>query len=443
MQSIKAFKEMILSYLESTNHNITKNNNITKKTKDELKVFIENNFNSTVSSAFESIKSSELFEHCLAPFLPQKGWLIFWKYKNPNSTGNANDGVIGIVKKVHEDKTKEVIIFNTDKYLSDIGYVESKSLKKYEEENVGKLKLIGYAKISLGLGFNLKEFNKISNVKINTNIDLSILDLIDYLNNKPYYENKDKLLNSESNGKYKIYTEPYILNIIGIRSCIGYTPKTNNQNSKYKLTNEFDDKIIVFRKIPGLKYWQIFKFDLTTKHGIPKNIKEFEELTKKNKKHPRIDGDNIVFKLLAPGQYRMKFTIGNHLRDSKHKALKSGDSKLILLTSECSKYLIYNKNGERKKDDLSYDFEIDTECIEEYNAAVNIHTTITNGISKISTKVNNWSMLCQVFQDPKTHQDIFIQTLCNDQDNLGKNSQFTYTLIEEFDFLSYIANQKQ
>lgn len=176
----------------------------------------------------------------------------------------------------------------------------------------------------------------------------------------------------------------YNLNIIGIRS-----------NNKNKVTNLFDDLLVVAYRTPTGK-WQRVVYPITTEPGL-------YYMTKKilNPKGTAI---------LVPGQYRGCWEIGKH----------KGEYKALVQKKPVKVYRDGNKDET---------YNIDYTRIDNGVFGINIHRS--NEFIK-AVYVNSYSAGCQVFADPKDFRRFL--TLCEKQRELYGNS-FTYTLLNEEDLL--------
>lgn len=171
----------------------------------------------------------------------------------------------------------------------------------------------------------------------------------------------------------------YNLNIIGIRT--GAT-----------VSNVFDDFIVVIFKAKNK--WTIKIYSATTDPGlywINNPIK--------------VEGTAI----LVPGQYRGAYSIGIH---KGYKALVQ--SRNVKVYRDPNKDEILN---------------FDSKTIQEGSFGINIHRAMEDGES---TNVNKWSAGCQVFASSKDFDEFM--NLC-ETSKINYGGKFTYTLIEERDFL--------
>ena len=174
----------------------------------------------------------------------------------------------------------------------------------------------------------------------------------------------------------------YNLNIIGVRS-----------DNKNKVTNLFDDLLVVIYKTPNGK-WTRQYYPITTEPGIYYMVKQLL--------NPK--GTSI----LVPGQYRGCWEIGKH--QGKYKALVQ--KKAVKVYRDGNKDDIYDLRPDK----------IDTGVF-----GINIHRS--NEFVK-TTFVNSYSAGCQVFSDPNDFKRFL--SLCDKQRELYGNS-FTYTLLDEAD----------
>ena len=174
----------------------------------------------------------------------------------------------------------------------------------------------------------------------------------------------------------------YNLNIIGIRS-----------NNKNKVTNLFDDLLVVIYKTPSGR-WVRQSYPITTEPGTYYMIK--------NLLNPK--GTAIM----VPGQYRGCWELGKH--QGKYKALVQ--KKPIKVYRDGNKDYVYN---------------MDSDHIDNGVFGINIHRS--NEFVK-ATFVNSYSAGCQVFASPNDFKNFI--ALCDKQKELYGNS-FTYTLLNEED----------
>ncbi len=179
------------------------------------------------------------------------------------------------------------------------------------------------------------------------------------------------------NKGYALFTRPYELNIVGIRS----------KNTK---ANSFDDELHVFYKIKALK-WEYHIFKVTTDPG-----------TYWLENPMQAKGTAI----LAQGQYINAYHIGMH--QGKYKALVQQKPVSILRDYDRNAWLDF-LNGNK----------------ETGMFGINIHRAMVQGKTK---HIDRFSAGCQVFENSKDF-DHFL-TMCDKHVQLYGNS-FTYTL---FDF---------
>ena len=184
---------------------------------------------------------------------------------------------------------------------------------------------------------------------------------------------------------YAYFTKgAYNLNIIGVR-----------RNTNNKVTNKFDDYLVVIWNTPTGKIYRKV-YSITTEPGI--------YYMSKHLINPK--GTAI----LVPGQYRGCWQIGKH--QNKYKAL-------------CQKkaVCVYRDNN--------YDeiYDMKPETIEKGIFGINIHRSDE---FRLREEINKYSAGCQVFKDPIDYYRFIL--LCEKQAELYGNS-FTYTLVKEEDLV--------
>lgn len=176
--------------------------------------------------------------------------------------------------------------------------------------------------------------------------------------------------------KYTIYTEPYRLNIFGLRG-------------KSTVPNKFDDEIHVFY-YDEKKECKYFLFKATTDPGT------FWLNNPSSKKGTAI---------LVEGQYKDAYSIGLH--KGKDKALVQIKPVTVIRDN--------SKNGK-----LNFKSQIK----EKGNFGINIHHAKKSG--KTYT-IDKYSAGCQVFQDAESF-NLFLK-MCDKHKSLYGN-KFTYTLLD-------------
>lgn len=174
---------------------------------------------------------------------------------------------------------------------------------------------------------------------------------------------------------YEIYTDPYKLNIVGVR---------NSQTQP----NKFDDDIFVFFK-NNLRFWKVYKYPATTDAGT------FYLLNPINA--------SLGTAMLKEGQYVNTYKRGLH----------RGSYLALVESKPVTTYRDYDRSA-------TFDFgqkEVTG------NFGINIHKAGENSID-----VDKWSAGCQVF---KTSDDFaeFMEMTKKHEDLYG--NEFTYTLIDE------------
>jgi len=185
--------------------------------------------------------------------------------------------------------------------------------------------------------------------------------------------------------KYKLYEEPYRLNIVGVRA-------------ETTVSNSFDDSLYVFYKDETGK-WNFGRCPVTTDPG-----------TYWLENPLQVDGTAI----LEQGQYEDAYSLGLH--KGQYLALVQTKPVRVIRDYDRNAYLDFF-NG---KEETGF-FGID------------IHRANATGVTKT---VDKWSAGCQVFQNAKDFE-IFL-TLCEKHKNLYGN-KFTYTLIDTRAFRRQVA----
>jgi hypothetical protein len=172
--------------------------------------------------------------------------------------------------------------------------------------------------------------------------------------------------------KYKVFTRPYELNIVGIRST--------------EEPNKFDDAIFVFFK-DDQGNWVLKQYPATTDAGTYFLLKPINQLGTA---------------MLKEGQWLDSWKIGSHR--GKYTALTQ--SKPV------TTYRDYDRNA-------VFDFGQNTST---GMYGINIHKA-----GKDSSEVDNWSAGCQVFKKSADFDEFM--AMAQKQKTLYGNS-FTYTLID-------------
>jgi hypothetical protein len=175
---------------------------------------------------------------------------------------------------------------------------------------------------------------------------------------------------------FKLYTLPFQLNIIGLRS----------KNTK---ANSFDDEIHIFYKSSDNK-WNYHVYKATTDPGT---------FWLNNPATPK--GTAI----LAQGQYPNTYQIGMH--QGKYPALVQAKPVTVIRDYDRDAILDF-KNGKKEKGMFG----------------INIHKAKGTGATKY---IDKYSAGCQVFQNEEDFREFM--DLCERHRKLYGNS-FTYTLID-------------
>ncbi len=205
----------------------------------------------------------------------------------------------------------------------------------------------------------------------------------------------EKVKNTMKKLNYEIYTKPYILNIVGIRS-------------KTRVANKFDDKLVVF--YTDEKGSEVVFSKTTEKTGNGKEYFDFTTdpgITVLEKWSSNEKGCAI----LKANQYIDTWVIGKH--QGKYEALKQNGYVHVYRDSNKDNLLDLQENTVEKRN----------------NTGINIHKPWKDCKTK-QTLVKNISAGCQVFADPFEF-DSFMK-LAKIQVEQGK-TKFTYTLIHEED----------
>jgi hypothetical protein len=176
--------------------------------------------------------------------------------------------------------------------------------------------------------------------------------------------------------KYKLFTRPYELNIVGLRS-------------KQTRANKFDDEFHVFYRT-GKKHWNYHYFKATTDPGL---------YWLKNPTYPK--GTAI----LKEGQYINAYSIGLHA--GKYKALVQVLPVVVMRD--------YDRNN-------TLDFKSDK--LQSGRFGINIHHAKTTGNT---STIDKFSAGCQVLQSADDFNTLMM--LCERHAALYGN-EFTYTLID-------------
>ena len=176
--------------------------------------------------------------------------------------------------------------------------------------------------------------------------------------------------------RYELYTRPYELNIVGLRT-------------KSTEPNKFDDEIHVFYKISPIK-WNYHVFKATTDPG-----------TFWLKNPMQKQGTAI----LSEGQYANSYQLGLH--QGKYKALVQRKPVTVIRD--------YDRNAK-------LDFLNGTKTTGMYG--INVHRAKKEGTTRT---VDKFSAGCQVFENADAFQEFL--KLCERHSQLYGN-KFTYTLID-------------
>jgi hypothetical protein len=180
------------------------------------------------------------------------------------------------------------------------------------------------------------------------------------------------------------------LNIIGVRS-------------KESESDKFDDFILVAYKQNNV--WQLKKYEATTDPG------------KHYLMNPLNKNGTLI---LVPDQHKGAYFIGKH-------GINSGNPYEALQQKAPMKYVLDNSRDSK----LDFSLYNDPKNIFSAVRATNLHRASK---WKKLLNVGLYSAGCQVIQDPKHFEELM--KLCNLQVSNGLGNSFTYTLLEEKDFLN-------
>jgi hypothetical protein len=194
-----------------------------------------------------------------------------------------------------------------------------------------------------------------------------------------------KIIAALTNKRYMIFTRPFELNIVGLRS----------NNTK---PNSFDDTINTFYKSEDGQ-WIINTFNATTDPGT---------YWLKNLMNP--NGTAI----LKPGQYKNSHRIGIH--GGKYQALVQQNP--VTVFRDANKDEVLNFNTAKEQTGVF---------------GINIHRASVKGITKF---VNDHSAGCQVLADIQDF-NLLMQLAQRHKKLYGNN--FTYTLLQEKELLAALA----
>lgn len=197
----------------------------------------------------------------------------------------------------------------------------------------------------------------------------------------------DKMIRFLKSKGYVVYDKKFVLNIVGMRN-----PSKDNGI----VTNKFDDKMYVFF-VNESGNWVDFTYYCTVVPGFDK-------------------GTNKIAKnraILQLGQYVDQYRLDFHQGKKDHKALKLATTVVLRQSSESTKY---NYNSPTSKGSFG----------------INIHRSG----NPQGNSVFNYSEGCQVFKEWACWEQ-FIR-LCEKQESVANKKTFTYTLIKESEYNSFI-----
>lgn len=256
--------------------------------------------------------------------------------------------------------------------------------------------------------------------------DLNDTDFVEEMPSDPVLESNTPLivqgiLRAMNNKNYSIETDPYKMNIVGIR----------NQYNGDKYSNKFIDKMFLIYKTDFNGDWSYKAFPCSTlpgnsiriknkhiKKGVPKKYKGKVISLKKYCSYVRKKGLGIM----APGQYINVYYMSEFLGARAMKTPSLPDGK---------QYAYRDQNW--NSNDITYTYRD-----EGSRAAMYIHKAY-NGNS-VSKSVGNWSEGCQVFPSAKVLNQFF--DICEKHKNKYEN-RFNYTLMTSEDVNAAISEIEQ
>jgi len=195
----------------------------------------------------------------------------------------------------------------------------------------------------------------------------------------------DKLIRFIKSKGYKVYEDKFILNMVGLR-----------RKDDGKVTNRFDETMCVFFK-NGNGNWELYEYTITTLPGYVPRQQQLPD----------------VVSMLKLGQYVNQFKIGLHQGKADHKCLKFATTINHV-----------NKTVDR------YDYNSKTN---RAAVGINIHRSNKSGSG---LTVFNWSKGCQVFKIASQFEQFM--GFCEKQESEGRKNSFTYTLIKQTEFDTFV-----
>ena len=196
----------------------------------------------------------------------------------------------------------------------------------------------------------------------------------------------DKMVKFLKSKGYAVYDKKCVLNIVGMRN-----PTKDNGS----VSNKFDDTLYVFY-VNENGNWMEHTYHCTVVPGYDKGTKQ-------------IGSNRAVLQL---GQYIDQYKLGFHQNNQDHKCLKFATS-------------VVHRNNDSKK----YNYSSRTE---KGGFGINIHRSG----NPQGNSVFNYSEGCQVFKEYAAWNQ-FIR-LCEKQENVTNKKTFTYTLIKQSEYNSFI-----
>lgn len=210
---------------------------------------------------------------------------------------------------------------------------------------------------------------------------------------------------------YNVYTTPYKMNIVGIRS---------KHKDNGTVTNKYDDYLWQFFK-NDKDQWELYKFVVTTTPGFKPGTNQLHNGPSTNQ----------GCAMMVYGQYVDAYSIGWHnSRDGVHKRKKNGQ---LYAAHPCLKNATVNvvrtAPGAKRYHTLNEIKEGKTKIMKA--GGINIHRSKYKGEGN---RVGDYSHGCQVFKI-YSQFEVFMNNNYMQRDKGMK--KFTYTLIPQQDFINF------
>ena len=362
-----------------------------------------------------------------------------WIFQDLENTLSNDDFAVAIFNTANKDITdyKFALIHSVD--------FENDSIECMKENDDGTLQgttsissdsfLNSYTGYQYAFSFVLNDQDifptfEIIDFSTSTNEEktFSLRDLLSYL----YYCYPEPLFE----------TDQYKVNIFGIRSNYGYYQDNADGGTwKYERRETMQDYFILTWIEDG--DWKLKIYPGTTFPDEYYYEKDWDRvLNKKTNKHYKSIGLGIVI----PGQHQNAYKIG------KHGYKKNDSSYGYKALKQCGTLQHYRDRTPRS-DSTYYEFDKNSRVYNNEHdgwgdyPAFNLHTTATKsgGTGKsikdyeIGDSIGKFSQGCQVIAMPKGNKwNEEIMKIFKKQKSATDKKTFTYTIIEEWDFLKYM-----